>query len=226
VAPAVLGEPLADSDVRQAAAAVAGDLAGFSDLSVEGQAQAFLLQQFLLFGLLGPVLGSISLAAQAIIGEKQGRSLEPLLMTPLAVPELLIAKVLTPFAMSAVLLVLTFAIYLGCMTAWGEPGVWRTLFWGRTLLIYGLVGPLISLTALLTAAIVSSRVNDARTAQQLGGFLALPVTVLFVAQLSGQFLIGTPAIVATAVILALASLALLWVGVKVFQRETILIRWR
>jgi ABC-2 type transport system permease protein len=89
-----------------------------------------------------------------------------------------------------------------------------------------LLGPLVSLTALLTAAIVSSRVNDARTAQQLGGFLALPISALFVAQLAGQFLLGVGALLATALVLVAVNAALLWVGVRVFQRETILMRWR
>jgi ABC-2 type transport system permease protein len=73
---------------------------------------------------------------------------------------------------------------------------------------------------------VSSRVNDARTAQQLGGFLALPISALFVAQLAGQFLLGVGALLATALVLVAVNAALLWVGVRVFQRETILMRWR
>jgi ABC-2 type transport system permease protein len=142
------------------------------------------------------------------------------------VPELLVAKVLTPFVLSMLLLVATHLLYATAMLAWGEPGVWRTLFWPRTLFLFLLLGPLVSLTALLTAAIVSSRVNDARTAQQLGGFLALPISALFVAQLAGQFLLGVAALLVTALVLVMVNAVLLWIGVKVFQRETILTRWR
>ena len=117
-------------------------------------------------------------------------------------------------------------LYVAAMLVWGEPGVWRTLFWPRTLVLFLLLGPLVSMTALLTAAIVSSRVNDARTAQQIGGFLALPLTALFVAQLAGQFLLGVSALLMTAGMLVVINLVLLWVGVRVFQRETILVRWR
>jgi ABC-2 type transport system permease protein len=226
VAPAMLGEPLADADVVEAAKAAAAQLPGIGRLTREGQAQALILQQFLMFGLLVPVMGSLSLAAQGIIGEKQARSLEPLLTTPLTVSELLLAKVLTPFALSMLLLASTHLLYLVCMLVWGEPDVWRTLFGPRTLLLYLLLGPLISLVSLLTAAIVSSRVNDARTAQQLGGFLALPVTAIFVTQLAGQFLIGVGALLAIAAILVCANILLVWVGVRVFQRETILTRWK
>lgn len=226
VAPRAFEEPLADSDFAEAAATLVGQLPGLALLSREGQAQAFVLQQFLTFSLLVPVMGALSLASNAIVGEKLARSLEPLLMTPLSVLELLVGKVLTPFVLAMALLAGTYAIHLGAMLAWGEPGVWRTLFWPRTLLLFLLLGPLVSLTALLTAAIVSSRVNDARSAQQLGGFLALPITALFVAQLAGQFLLGVGALLLTATVLVGANVILFWVGVRVFQRETILMRWR
>lgn len=226
VAPRVFHEPLADSDFAEAAATLAGQLPGLAQLSREGQAQAFVLQQFLTFSLLVPVMGALSLASNAIVGEKLARSLEPLLTTPLSVLELLIGKVLTPFVLAMVLLGGTYAVYLVATLVWGEPGVWRTLFWPRTLLLFLLLGPLVSLTALLTAAIVSSRVNDARSAQQLGGFLALPITALFVAQLAGQFLLGVGTLLLTATVLAVANVILFRVGVRVFQRETILMRWR
>jgi ABC-2 type transport system permease protein len=226
VAPRVLGEPLADSDFAVAAGELTEQVPGLARLTLEGQAQAFILQQFLMFSLLVPVLGSLSLASQGIVSEKQAKSLEPLLTTPITVPELLVAKVLTPFVLSMLLLVATHLLYATAMLAWGEPGVWRTLFWPRTLFLFLLLGPLVSLTALLTAAIVSSRVNDARTAQQLGGFLALPISALFVAQLAGQFLLGVAALLVTALVLVMVNAVLLWIGVKVFQRETILTRWR
>jgi ABC-2 type transport system permease protein len=226
ITPRLTGESLADSEFAEAAAAAVTMLPGLKDLDPAGQAQAFVLQQFLMFSLIVPVLGSLSLAAQAVIGEKQSRALEPLLATPLTTTELLVAKAVTPFGLSMLLTLATFCLYLAGIAWWGEPRVWRTMFWPRTLLLYGVLGPLVSWTALMLAAIVSSRVNDARTAQQLGGFIILPITGLFVGQLVGQFLLGVPALLLTALAIVLANLALTWLGVRVFQRETILMRWK
>ncbi len=225
IAPAVGGEDLGDSDFVEAAR-LAREHFAVGHLSARGQAQAFLLQQFLMFSLMVPIVGSLSLAAQGIIGEKQSRALEPLLATPITTAELLLAKILVPFFLSMALLAATFGLYLAGMAAFGEPGVWLTLFWPRTLAIVALVGPLVALTALAIAAIVSSRVNDARTAQQLGGLFVLPVVALFVAQMAGQFLLGLRAILLTALVLAVVNVVLLAVGVKVFDRETILTRWK
>ncbi len=226
IAPRLTGESLADSDFAEAAQQVVSQLPGLASLSLEGQAQAFILQQFLMFSLLVPITGSLSLAAQGIVGEKQARSLEPLLTTPLSVWELLIGKIVTPLVLSMLMLAATYLLYLAGMAVFGEPGVWRTLFWPRTLVLYAVVGPLVTFTALLIAAIVSSRVNDARSAQQLGAFLTLPITGLFVAQLAGQFLLGVQALLLTALVLVVANVVLLRVGVRVFRRDTILMRWK
>jgi ABC-2 type transport system permease protein len=226
IVPRATGEALAESEFAEAASRLATQLPALAALSPEAQAQAFVLQQFLMFSLLVPIFSALSLAAQSIVGEKQARALEPLLTTPLSVPELLAGKVLTPLVLSLVLMAGGFLLHLGAMAGFGEPGVWRTMFWPRTLLLYLVVGPLLAVAALLTAAIVSSRVNDARAAQQLGGVLVLPVTALFVAQLAGQFLVGRQALLLAALGLALANAGLLWLGVRVFQRETILMRWK
>jgi hypothetical protein len=52
------------------------------------------------------------------------------------------------------------------------------------------------------------------------------VTALFVAQLAGQFLLGASALALTGAVVAVANVVLFWVGVRVFQRETILMRWK
>src|SRR5258708_26088520 len=43
----------------------------------------FLFQQFLFLFLLTPVIGAMSLASHAVVGEQQHRTLEPLLATPI-----------------------------------------------------------------------------------------------------------------------------------------------
>jgi ABC-type Na+ efflux pump permease subunit len=61
-------------------------------LTNEGAVQAFVFQQFLMLQLLIPATGAMAFAGYSLIGEKQGRTLEPLLATPITTPELLIGK--------------------------------------------------------------------------------------------------------------------------------------
>lgn len=195
-------------------------------LSVEGQVQLFLFEQFLTLFLLMPVTGAMALAAHSIVGEKQARTLEPLLATPISTVELLVAKVLgalaPTFAISVVSLV---GFFIGVATL-AEPGVALALVNVRTALLVLLVGPAAALLALQTALVISSRANDARTAQQFGVLIVLPLTALVVAQFAGMFLL-TPIQLA---LIGLGALGL-WVLVAllsavIFEREAILTRWR
>jgi ABC-2 type transport system permease protein len=224
IVPAVSGEALVSSGM--ASGLPIDQMRELDGLPAEAAVQAVVLQQFLIFGVLAPVLGSLSIAAHSIIGEKQSRALEPLLATPLTTIELLAAKTLVPLALSMMLLALTFAIYVGGIGAFGEPGVWKTLFSARTVVLYLGVAPLATFSALLLAAIASSRVNDARSAQQFSVMLVLPLLTLFIAQLAGRFLLGAGELLAVAAVLAAAGVALMLVGVRVFDRETILMRWK
>ena len=45
--------------------------------------------------------------------------------------------------------------------------------------------PLICLLSVLLGIVVSSRVNDPRTAQQIGGFVVIPIIAIAVAQFFG-----------------------------------------
>ncbi len=224
--PSLSGEAFDAGDLVVAARRATNVEHALAGLDERALVQAFLFQQFLLLLPMVPVVGSMALAAHAVIGEKQARALEPLLATPLATWELLAAKTLMPFALSMVLLAVASLLYLGGVALTAAPGVWHALLNVRTLLVVAGVGPLVALAGLQCAVIMSSRVNDPRAAQQLGGLLLLPITVAFVAQLVGQSLLSLRVVTASMMVLTAVNLLLLWIGVRVFQRETILMRWK
>ena len=96
---------------------------------------------------------------------------------------------------------------------------------GLALMVLGL-GPMTSGVALQVGVLVSARVNDPRTAQQFGALFILPLTGLFMAQMSGAFVLTTGM-----GLLVLAGLAVVWFllllfGIALFEREAILTRWK
>ncbi|HYU78951.1 MAG TPA: hypothetical protein VEK56_08190 [Vicinamibacterales bacterium] len=227
VTPKISGEHVADAQELQRAAQRAAELLPeLGLLAPNAQVQAFMFQQFALFLLLVPVVGSMALAAHAIIGEKIARTLEPLLATPISTIELLVAKTSAPFALTLALMWATLLVYVGGIAAVAEPDVWRALVGTRVVVMFFVVGPLISLVSLQLAIVISLRVNDPRSAQQLGALIILPVTGLFVAQLMGGFVVGVNALLAIAAGLAVVNAGLLYLGARVFQRENILMRWK
>jgi ABC-2 type transport system permease protein len=97
---------------------------------------------------------------------------------------------------------------------------------GRTLVLIGFVGPSAALVSLQAAIVISSRVNDPRTAQQFGVLIIIPLSALLVAQFTGTVWLSTRA-------LALIGLGLIgvWIlltiaSVAIFDRESVLTRWR
>ena len=92
--PKLSGHPLSnDADLVHSLTRASGELPGIERLSEEAAVQAFIFSRFLVMTLLVPVTGAITFAGHSLIGEKIGRSLEPLLATPITTTELLLAKV-------------------------------------------------------------------------------------------------------------------------------------
>lgn len=226
VLPALTGESLSDSSDFREMAELFTTQPWTRDLTPEGAVQAFIFQQFLVLLVLAPVAASMSSAAFSVIGEKQARTLEPLLATPISTTELLGAKILGAFVPAACLTLATFGIYLTVAAALAAPGVYRALLAPAALAIVFLVGPLASLLSLQLAVCVSSRVNDARSAQQIGALVILPIAGLLIAQVAGVVVLTAWLALAIAAGLALANLVVLRVGVALFDRESILTRWK
>lgn len=227
VIPRMTGEPLSnDADLKRALELGGQDLPGALALGAEAAIQAFIFNRFVVFMLLVPVTGAITFAGHSLIGEKQGRSLEPLLATPITTVELLLGKVLGALIPSLAIMLVTFGLYLALVTLFAEPGVLRAVLTWKTVVLVGVVGPLAALVSVQVGVLVSARVNDPRTAQQFGALLILPISLLFLAQMAGAFILAP--VLALAMVVGLATVwgVLLLIGVAVFQRETILTRWK
>jgi len=200
-------------------------IAEFPDLPAKLAAEGFIITNFMAYFLLIPAMVPMALATQSVIGEKQARSLEPQLATPMEVPELLAGKTIAA-ALPAV--IATWGVYVAYGLVNGaiaDPRLTRLVFSNVWLTAMVTLVPLICLFSVLLGIVVSSRVTDARTAQQIGGFVVLPIIAIAVAQFFGgqatfslsQVLIGD------LVVLGLIG-AVLIVGSWAFDRESILTR--
>jgi ABC-2 type transport system permease protein len=225
--PRLTGESLASDPVlRKAIEFATVYVPGLAELPPAAAAEAFLFQQFLLLFLVAPIVGAVSLAAYSVVGEKQGRTLEPLLTTPLTTVELLLSKVLAAFLPSLVIEAAGLLVYLLLVKAFAASGVLGSIFTVRTALLVGGIGPFATLAALQATIAVSSRVNDARSAQQIAVLIVLPLVGMLLGQVAGAFIVTTPLLVLVTAALAATWIVLLFLSVALFQRETILTRWR
>lgn len=226
VIPVLAGERLSDSSDFDIAVDTYSNQPSMRGLDPEAAIQAWIFQHFLVLLVLTPVAGSMSVAAYSVIGEKQARTLEPLLATPITTLELLTAKVLASFLPAVMLSVVCFSLYLGGVALVAQPGAYRALLTPASLGIMFLLGPLAALVALQLAVCVSSRVNDPRSAQQIGALVILPISGVLVLQLTGSFVLTGPVIAALSLALLGVNAVLMLIGVRLFDREAILTRWK
>jgi ABC-2 type transport system permease protein len=220
--PGLAGEPLEDSDFGAHLDAFRQTWPAVASLPARAAVQVFVFQQFLTLVLLVPVTGAMSLAAHGVIGERQGRTLEPLLATPMTTVELLLAKMLTAWLPSVAMGLLATILYFVVVAAVAEPGVVSALVSLRTALLVLVGGPLLTAVALQLVVLTSTRARDPRSAQQVGVLVVLPLMGLLVAQGTGVFWLTVPAILGMLVVLVVVWLALLGLSVAVFEPERML----
>jgi ABC-2 type transport system permease protein len=226
IVPAWTGERLSDSSDFQVALEMFRTQPITRGLDPEAAVQAWVFQQFLPLLVLAPVAASMSVAAYTVIGEKQARTLEPLLATPISTFELLAAKVLGALIPAISLTLASFVVYGLAIVAFGHPGAVRVLFAPQSLGMVFVLGPLAALAALQLAVCVSSRVNDARSAQQIGALIIVPLAAMLIGLLTGSIQLTASLIGVLAAGLLGINLVLMRIGNRLFERESILTRWK
>ena len=187
----------------------------------------YLITQFIMLFMMVPMIVPMTISSYSIVGEKTTRTLEPLLATPVSTLEILVGKGLAAVIPAVGATWGGYLIYAGAAYLMvSNPVVASKLFDPLWILAIFLVGPLLSLLGVSISVMISSRVNDPRVAEQISGVFVLPVVGLFVGQMSGLILINERFILWLAVGLAVFDSVLFFFAVQIFQRETILSRWK
>jgi ABC-2 type transport system permease protein len=189
-------------------------------------AGAFTVQQFLAFFLLMPAYIPLSIATFSIIGEKQARTLEPVLAAPIRTVELLAGKAVAALAPGLLAGWLTYVAFASLAAVVYGPRLLGVVTDASWLAGVFFLGPAVGLSSVVTGVIVSSRVNDPRVAQQIGGVIIVPIIGVTLVQATGTVLVGATGYLLLAGVILAVSLAGLRLGVTLFDREAILTRWR
>jgi len=167
------------------------------------------------------------IASYSFIGEKLEKSLEPLLATPTTDGELLFGKSLGAFIPCIGATFIGDLIFVIVIDGWSIINLGTlllpTVYWA---LVTGIVIPLACVLSVEANIIISSRVNDIRAAQQLGGIIIFPLLLLIVFPSVIQILpMATMALILSGG-LAVADIGLFYLSKAIFRREEILTKWK
>jgi ABC-2 type transport system permease protein len=189
--------------------------------------QIFLVNEFMVLFMIIPAIIPVNIAAYSIVGEKNTRSLEALLATPITTAELLVGKCAAAVIPAILATIGSFAIFIaGAWIIVGDPVILGALLEPRWLIAVLMLGPLLAILSVGFALIVSSRVNDPRVAEQLSAVVILPVLVGFIGQMAGLFVLNAQIVFLVTVVMAAIDAFVLYLATQLFQRETILTRWK
>jgi ABC-2 type transport system permease protein len=186
-----------------------------------------LIDAFSFLYVIGAALLPVGIAAYSLVGEKVQKSLEPLLATPTTDEEILAGKSIAAFLPAIginYLGALIFTVLVDLFTY----STLKTYFfpnWGFAIILF-LLAPLACLLSVGYNILVSSRMNDVRTAQQLGTLILLPfAAVYFLSELKVLTLTTNNMLIMAAVLLAIDGIVFYLVKAT-FQREEILTKWK
>lgn len=176
------------------------------------------------FFLLIPLMASSVIASDSFAGEKERKTIEALLATPISDGELFLGKMLVSFVPSMIVTVLSFVVYsvvfdVMAYDLFDGMLILPTVDW--VLLIFGLA-PTVALATIGLTVMISGKVKGFREAQQISVVLIIPILGLVFGQISGAIIFGPLVILALICAFLLIDFVVFRLGLKLFKREEIL----
>jgi ABC-2 type transport system permease protein len=225
--------------VPSLAATQGGSLNGFETLianlprHVQEQLAGMIEQQVMIyimaiyffapFFLIIPLMASSVISSDSFAGEKERKTIEALLATPITDGELFLGKMLVSFIPSMIVTIISFAVYTTVFDVMAY-GIFNGMLLPNIdwiLLIFGLA-PTVALASIGLTVMVSAKVKGFREAQQISVVLLIPVLALIFGQATGAIIFGPMVILALVGLFVLIDFAVFRLGVKLFRREEIL----
>ncbi len=186
-----------------------------------------LLDAFSIFLIIGAAFVPVSIATYTIVGEKVEKSLEPLLATPLTDGEILLGKTLSAFIPTLIAMSIGGIVYMAGMNIVTYPMLDYYYFpnWNIAAILLILM-PAAIVMSVEFSVIVSSRVNDVRSAMNLGIVMFFPFLAIYIASEIGLITLDSYTYLLIAGGIFVVDVALFFLSTKLFKREEILTKWK
>jgi ABC-type Na+ efflux pump permease subunit len=175
---------------------------------------------FPIFFLLIPVMTSSIIGAGSFIGEKERKTMESLLYTPISIRDLFVAKVVG-VAIPAYAITFVSALMFGIIM---NVGGW--IYFGRMIfpnlkwiLLILWVCPAVTLLGLAFMVLVSAKAQTFQDAQQMSALIIVPIIFFLIGQLTGLFMLNELILLVAGAILYLLDYALMKNATKRFVPE-------
>ncbi len=164
-----------------------------------------------------PISFSLVVALETFVGERERKSIEALLCTPLSNGQLYLGKMLAamiPPVSAAYLGITVYVISLYLLRGWTIPPI--------VLLQVVLLTTCAGLVMVSGAVIVSSQTTSTRAANLLASFIIIPMALIVQAESAAMFLADYGVLWGFIAALIVIALLLIRIGTRLFDREELL----
>lgn len=131
-------------------------------------------EHILLYLLAIPALVPATLSSYSVVGERQQGTLEPVLASPLRKQEFILGKAMAAFVPSVAVAYLVYILFVIIVELFAVGPVASAMLRLSDVLAQLIYTPLLAGFSIWIGMSVSTRVSDARSAQQLGALSSLP----------------------------------------------------
>lgn len=161
--------------------------------------------------LLVPIITAMTVAANSFVGEKERRTLESLLLSPISIKGLYLSKIIASIIPPLFVSIISFVICGVIVNALGFP-IFNQLIFPSTswIVLISCLSPMIILLVVLVNILISSKVKTYQEAQNIAGVIVLPIVALVIGQISGVFLLGLELILIISAVLLIINLIILY----------------
>lgn len=191
------------------------------DLS-EGQTMtyAILMYFFVPLFLLIPVMISTIISTSSFTGEKERKTIEGLLYTPITNKELMLGKILASAIPSILITWISIIVYGIIIDIYSMNVLSKLIFPNINWLIISiLLAPLITFLSISLVVSISHRVKTSKSAQSISMILILPIIGFLVSQASGTLLFGPMVSIILTGILIIVDIIIYILISKKFNRD-------
>lgn len=166
-----------------------------------------------------PISFSLVIALESFVGERERRSIEPLLSMPISDGELYMGKLLSSMILPLVASYLGILIYYVGLASYGDYTIRPQ--------VLGLIIVLTTMEAVVMVAgavVVSSQTTSVRAANLLASFIIIPMALFLQAEAVLLFWGHYKALWAMVLALLVVDVMLIKTGMRIFNREDLLAR--
>jgi ABC-2 type transport system permease protein len=194
---------------------------------IPAEALTTVLNAFSFFYITGAVTLPTAIASYSLVGEKVQKSIEPLLATPTTEAEILLGKSIAAFLPPIAAIYIGAVLFMALIDSltYSTLGYFYFPNWNMGVIML-LLAPLGSILSIEFDILISSRVNDVRAAQQLGGIVALPFLGIYILAEASILSLETINLLIISASLVAIDVILFYISKAVFRREKILTKWK